>query len=266
MLHDQHCHTRYSVDSNASLDNYYNICQKNGCEYFITTEHIDFNCVCNNQDWTVDFPNLKEELKCLHHKYPNCTPLLGIELGYRKEFIFKMEEVLRNNDFDLVNLSVHDNGIYDYYEQKGFINEGIPKMLDEYFDNVYEAVDTFDNFDVLSHFDFGFKTAYLLDKEISINQYEQKVRKIFRRLIEKNKTLEINMKVQNMINHTHLETILKWYREEGGKNLTLSSDSHTEMVYETYYQTRQLYIDIIKKKGFKKLSYFVNRTQYTYDI
>lgn len=266
MLHDQHCHTKYSLDSKASLEEYYKICTKYNCKYFITTEHIDFNCVCNNQDWIVDYQKLKKELNDLHKKYTSCIPLLGVELGYRNEYISKMQDVIDSNSFDVVNLSVHDNGIYDYYEQEGFIREGIPKMLKTYFNNILDALGNFSDFDVLSHFDFGFKTAYLLDNAVTINTYEKEVRTIFKILIKKEKTLEINMKVENMIDHKHLNTILDWYYEEGGKNITLSSDSHNEETYENYYQTRNEYINILKRHGFNKLSYFIKRKHYTYAI
>lgn len=266
MLHDQHCHTNYSLDSVAQLIEYYRIASKYNCKYFITTEHIEFLSVTNHQNWNVDFQKLKEELTNLSKTFKNTIPLLGLEIGYKKTYINDMNKVINSHNFDVVNMSIHDNDIYDYYEKDAFISLGINKMLDIYFNNIIDGLIRFNNFDVLSHFDYGFKTAYLIDNTLTIDIYEDIVRKIFKLVIEKGKTLEINIKVQNTLGVEHLQKVLRWYKEEGGTKLTLSSDSHKEEVYNAYYQNQQKYLMIIKDAGFNELRYFVKRKEYIYKI
>ncbi len=267
MLHDQHCHTSFSGDSKASMEEYYKIALKNNTKYFVTTEHIEFMSVYNNMDWMVDYDNLKYTLDYLKNKYKKITPLLGVELGYRKDQLNRMKEFIKTQDFDIINMSIHDNGKYDYYMKEHFMQVGIDKMLKIYFDNILDALDNFTDFNVLSHFDYGFKSAFNLDNTLKINQYEEVVRKIFRKVIELNKALEVNIKVQYVMKNTdHLKTWLTWYKEEGGTKLTLSSDAHEERFYDDYYQTRKDYIKIIKECGFINLRYFVKRQEYIYNI
>lgn len=268
MIHDQHCHTSYSGDSTENIENYFEIAEKYKVKYLVTTDHYDFDAVASNhQDWIVDFDSLIVDLKKYHLKYPNVTPLLGIELGYRKDKLDKMINVVNSYDFDVINMSIHDNGIYDYYAKDTFKSVGIKEILYIYFNNILDALDNFNNYDVLSHFDYGFKTAYLVDSSIKINDYEDIVRKIFKKLIEQNKSLEVNIKVQSTINDdVHLKTFLKWYKEEGGNKLTLSSDAHTKIVYNNYYIVQNKYIKIIKNAKFNYLCYYIKRKEYHFDI
>jgi len=267
MLYDQHCHSRYSNDSCEDLKNYAIIAEKYHASYVVTTEHIEFNSVCTNSDWTVDFKGLLDEQVRLKEQFPSISFLLGVEIGYRHEYIDKMKKTIASNDFDVVNMSIHDNGVYDYYMKAPFIKLGISEVLNIYFNNIINALDNFNDFDVLSHFDYGFKTAYLIDNTISINDFESIVRTIFKKLIKMNKALEINMKVQNVIDDSrHLKTILRWYKEEGGIDLTLSSDAHAKDAYIRYYEDQKKFIEIIKDAGFKRLNYFIKRKKYYYDI
>ena len=47
----------------------------------------------------------------------------------------EMNELLSKYPFDLVNMSIHDNGKVDYYMKKDFREIGIDKMLNIYFND-----------------------------------------------------------------------------------------------------------------------------------
>lgn len=267
MIYDQHCHSSYSGDSYEDIENYFKIADSCKVEYLVTTEHIEFNSVYNNQDWTVDYENLIKDLNKYHLKYPHIKPLLGIELGYRKDQLDRMIKIVNKYHFDIINMSIHDNGIYDYYLKDNYKQIGVQKMLDIYFNNIIDSLDNFNDFDVLSHFDYGFKTAYLVDSSLKIDDYEPIVRRIFRKLIKLNKALEINIKVQTTINDiNHMKTFLNWYKSEGGTKITLSSDSHNKDSYSEYYKDQDKYIKIIKEIGFNYLCYFIKRKENHYYI
>ena len=266
-LHDQHLHTKYSLDSKEELKNYYALASKAGCSYIVTTEHIEFDSVYNNQDWTVDFESLKEELKSLGKEFKNVLPLLGVEVGYRKDHLFDMENLITQEDFDLVNMSIHDNGKYDYYMKKDYEVLGVRKMLDIYFNNAIDGVKTYKNYDVLSHIDYGFKTAYLLDNTLKIEDYKHYLEVIFKEIIKDDKVLEINFKVQKTINDiNHLKSLLNIYKECGGTKLTLSSDAHFLAQQEDYYNLQEDFIKVIKEAGFNELYYFIKRKQHKFMI
>ena len=87
---------------------------------------------------------------------------------------------------------------------------------------------------------------------------------LFNLIIKKDKTLEVNIKVQ--INQGTDENLIYWlnlYKKMGGYKLTLSSDSHNN---DDYFKNHEHYIKIIKEAGFNELRYFVKRKEYIYNI
>lgn len=263
-LHDQHIHTSYSFDSTASVDEYYRIASEMGCKYFVSTDHLEFMSVYNNQDWTVDFESLQKDLERLHKQYPNVTPLKGVEIGYRKDQLDRINKTIEEGNFDLINLSIHDNGDIDYYLTKDFLRHGLDNALKIYFENMIDGLEVMDDFDVLSHFDYGFKTALLIDKSLKISKYEEYLVKVFKLLIQKKKALEINIKVQITINSIeHIKYFLTLYKNLGGERLTISTDSHLP---ELYMKNFDKFASIVKECGFDELCYYVKRKEYRYVI
>lgn len=262
-LHDQHLHSNYSFDSKENLEKYYKLASELGCSYFVTTEHIEFDSVFNRKDWTVDFDSMKKDLNNFSKKYPNVKPLLGVELGYRKDKLKEMNNLIASQPFDVINMSIHDNGKHDYYMKKDFIELGVDKMLDIYFNNAIDGVKTFKDYDVLSHIDYGFKTAYTVNNTLDIKNYKHYLVEIFNEVVKNNKVLEINYKVQKTINDdNHLLDLLHIYKECGGTKLSLSSDAHFLEQLVDYYKEQEHYFNLIKQAGFKELYYFINRKEY----
>lgn len=262
MLHDQHMHSHYSEDSKEDLKAYLDIANRQGIKYFMTCEHVDYDPPTFKKSWIADFDALRKECKTLIPLYPNITFLYGIELGYREDHYLDMMNMLRDHKFDLVQLSAHDDGIHDYYLKESFMDTY--NDLCSYFDQVFKAISSFSDFDVLSHFDYGFKTARMVNPNEDIKLYEDKLIKIFNKIIKDNKALEINSKVQNTINDDeYLKYILNLYYSLGGRKLTLSSDAHK---VENYRLNFDKYIAMIKDAGFKYLCYYIDRKEYHYDL
>lgn len=263
LIYDQHVHSHFSMDSTASLESYFQKAISFGWNHFVTTEHIDYDIAPTHVNWLVDFDGLREELALLQKKYPEITPLLGVELGYRKEYTSSLHQLLKKYPFDVVNLSIHGNGKVEYYYYDFFEKYGVKEVLENYFKELLEGVSAWDDFDVLSHFDYGFKTAYQHDSSLSIKTYEEILTKIFQKLIEKNKALEINTKVQIALPVDHLNYVLQLYKKLGGKKLTLSSDAHQVSRLGANFKQYQ---QIIKQNGFDTLCYFIQRKEYHFHI
>lgn len=256
VYHDQHIHSRFSEDSKEMIWKYIKLAKKAGVSYFVTCEHVDFDPVSYDKSWICDFNKLHKRLK----RVRGIKTLKGIELGFRDDHINEMNDILSKFSFDIVQLSCHDNGKLDYYLDSSF--ENYPLDLDDYFDYVIKAVTTFDNFDCLSHFDYGLKSALRTNPNINIRIHEKKLKELFSALIKKNKALEINVKVQSGINDDeYLRYILNLYKSLGGEKLTLSSDAHQKEFYRYNFDK---YMHIIKDAGFSYLMYFVERKGYKY--
>lgn len=258
-IHDQHVHSYYSFDSKQRIEEYLNKAVGLGLDYFVLTDHCDLNFLDKKKDLFFDLSKQKKELKELQGEYPNIKILSGIEIGYKPSELNRINNIINDNNFDLINLSLHESDGIDYYLVEEFKKRGVDKTLEIYFSRQLEMVSEYDDFDVLCHIDYGFKTAYLLDNSIEISKYKNIISKILQELIKKDKTLEINIKVQEFLPISHTRYLLELYRKLGGTNITISSDSH---VCEKYYDNFDKYIELIKTVGFKNLTYFVNRAKY----
>lgn len=258
-IFDQHVHSEYSFDSSQSIKEYLDKAQRLSLDYFVLTDHFDFNYLGSGKDLDFDISVQQKELKKIQSDYPKIKILYGIEIGYVKSEIERIKKIIENYKFDLINFSVHENGEMDFYYQDGFIKNGLRDTLKNYYKTILESLNNFDDFDVVCHIDFGFKTAYLIDNSLKLRDFEEEVSDILRLIIKKDKTLEINTKVQEFINDEHTKYLLKLYKNLGGKNLTLSSDAHK---LDRYMNNFDHYISLIKGAGFDHLNYFIARKRY----
>ena len=274
ILHDQHIHSSFSKDSQEDLRNYYLQASKLGIKYVMTAEHYDFETSVDGTDWTADYDELIKYQMELKKEFPQITPLLGLELGYKNDHFKDMVEISNKYDFDLIQLSIHDGPKGDYYFTSTFENDVIGTM-NFYFDTMVEALNKFTNFDVLSHIDFGFKTIVQINSSYKLSMFEDRIREVLSILVKLDKPLEINSKVLELLNNEylksdsnyhyddHLRYLLSIYKECGGKKLTLSSDAHTAIKYRLDFDK---HMATIKEMGFSKLSYFIKRKEYYYDL
>lgn len=263
MIHDQHIHSYYSFDSKQPIEEYLDTASRLGLEYFVLTDHYDLNHINSGKDLSFDISEQRKELKKLQKEYPNIKILFGIEMGYKPSELEHINKVLNENKFDIINFSLHELDDIDYYFPDRFIKDGVDKTLQTYFDKQLEMVRSFDNFDVLCHIDYAFKTAYQIDSTLKIKKYENTIIEIMKELIKKDKAFEINTKVQEVLPIEHTKYLLHLYKQVGGENLTLSSDAHEVARFRKDFDK---YISIIKETGFDHLTYFVNRKKYQYDI
>ena len=262
-IHDQHVHSYYSFDCEESIEAYLDKATKLGLSYFVLTDHCDFNYLDEDKDLFFDIKKQDKELNELQLKYPNIKILRGIETGYKPNALDRLKELIDNNRFDVINLSLHESDGIDYFLKEEFKKLGIDKTLSIYFQRQVEMARDYDNYDVLCHLDYGFKTAYLIDNTLKIEKYEGYISKIMEEVIKKDKALELNLKVQEVLPTEHTEYILNLYKRLGGEHLTMSSDAHE---VARFCKGFDKYIEIIKKAGFTHLTYFINRKKYSFPI
>lgn len=256
---DQHLHSEYSVDSNEKAEVYLFKARERGVTRFITTEHVELNWNNENVDYVPDFSEQRALNETLKKRFPEIIIMQGVEIGYRTEFLPKIKKLIAENDFDLINLSVHDYKGYDmyFYDPK---TVSADRMLRYNFEKIAEAANCDIDYDVLCHVDYAFKSAYHYDKSLKIDLYEDFLKKIFSAVIARGKALEINLKVQKAIgSREHTDYLLNLYRSLGGKRLTLSGDTHS---IKDYLNKVEEYAAIIKENGFDRLRFFERRTPF----
>jgi len=262
---DQHVHSSYSHDSNASLEKYILTAIELGQENFVVTDHCDIYTPDSPYSYYSDFSKEKIEIEELRKKYPQIHIMQGIEVGFNPSAIDKHMQIIRDIDAQLINLSIHYYYDIDFYVNTYNNKEETDKMMRIYINYATKACKEFPDFDVFSHIDYGFKNAYYQIPTLDISEYEPELKEFFEALITRDKVLEINTKVQDRIydNFKHLRYLLRLYKSLGGKLISLSSDSHRN---DEYRRSFDKYLKIIKEEGFNELCCFVDRKRYTINI
>ena len=153
MIFDLHVHSNFSFDSNEDLENYINVCNEND---IITTEHLDLeNPIINYKDSSIDYLKYVGQVEILNQKYPNKF-FSGIEIGYTSNSERRIEDFLKDKNFNLRLLSIHQNGTYDFMcINKKLIR--LENLVKEYFELMIQALESSIKFDILAHFEYGLR-------------------------------------------------------------------------------------------------------------
>ena len=221
-MFDQHVHSNFSFDSNEALENYINVSNKND---IVTTEHLDFaNPVINYEDSSINYLKYIEEIDSLNKKYSNKF-FSGIEIGYTPNSEKRIEDFLKDKNFNLKLLSIHQNGIYDYMcVNKKLIS--LEALIQEYFEQMIQALESSIEFNVLSHFEYGIRII-----DISVIDFDSLASKFLNKIIElivkKEIAFEVNTKSMYKYKKENLYSyMIEKYLKKGGKIFTLGSDAH----------------------------------------
>ena len=221
-MFDQHVHSSFSFDSNEALENYINVSNKND---IVTTEHLDFaNPVINYEDSSINYLKYIEEIDSLNKKYSNKF-FSGIEIGYTPNSEKRIEDFLKDKNFNLKLLSIHQNGIYDYMcVNKKLIS--LEALIQEYFKQMIQALESSIEFNVLAHFEYGIRIV-----DISVTDFDSLASKFLNKIIElivkKEIAFEVNTKSMYKYKKENLYSyMIEKYLKKGGKIFTLGSDAH----------------------------------------
>ena len=221
-MFDQHVHSNFSFDSNEELENYINVSNKND---IVTTEHLDFaNPIINYEDSSIEYLKYIEEITSLNKKYSNKF-FSGIEIGYTSNSEKRIENFLKDKNFNLKLLSIHQNGLYDYMcVNKKLIS--LEALIQEYFEQMIQALESSIEFNVLAHFEYGIRIV-----DISVTDFDSLASKFLHKIIEliikKEIAFEVNTKSMYKYKKENLYSyMIEKYLKKGGKLFTLGSDAH----------------------------------------
>ena len=100
------------------------------------------------------------------------------------------------------------------------------ETLYSYLDGLLVIASLFD-FDSMAHIDLIKRYSLKAGHIERIEDEEERVRRILRTLAERDKALEINTSLLcDFSEPMPGERVIKWFREEGGKRITVGSDAH----------------------------------------
>ena len=257
-ISDSHVHSCFSHDGNDPVMMLCDYAVKMGLYALTITDH----CECNMyeernyakaiKDSFVETKRAAAALNGKLHLYK------GIELGQATQNLQAAESILSECDVDFVLGSLHNiRGLEDFY-LLDYNKLDIHDLLCTYFDEIMELI-AWGKFDSLTHLTYPLR--YIVGeqhREVSYEVYKDRVDDILKALIEQNKALELNTSgLRQAIGKTMpCPTVIKRFKELGGKYLTIGSDAHrwadVGSGVEDGYQ-------IAQNAGFDHITIFVNR-------
>lgn len=261
---DMHTHSDHSFDGNHPCMLLCESAVAKGLDGIAITDHceidskeLDFRAFATNQYF--------ESYKAKKFFEGRLLVLQGLELGqaiYKKELA---ESILRKFKYDFILGSIHNlENMEDFY----YLDYGkfdVPALLDEYFDTVYRLC-VWNQFDSLAHLTYPLR--YIKGEagiDIDLSQFSDKIEAILKTLIQNGKALEINTSgLFQKLNETLPDkSIIRLFKELGGKYITIGSDSH---YYNDLGRGIEQGMVLAKECGFDNIAVYQQREPYLIPI
>lgn len=270
-LADIHIHSEYSHDSTCPLSEIYKAAREKQLDLVCITDHCDLYSDENPEELLEQRKQIVDSTrKSIYHEN-GPQVLVGLELGAAFLFPELAQRIVDTIPFDVVIGSVH--GIVFRGERKstsrfdfGAADEAaILEYLDGYMDAYLYIAEKLD-VDVLGHLTYILR--YINGKHkrnLDWHVQEEKIRRVFRALIERKIALEINTSCVGSFYDEWLPAreIVDLYIQMGGRLFTLGSDAHkSDKIAHGFDAVK----DYLREKGIDRLVYFKNRVAHEYSI
>lgn len=232
-LCDTHTHTQISFDSEAPLrDMAYAAIDAGLCELCVT-DHCDLLDAQGNLDDSFNWPGAKAQY---HQALPAADGRLTLRLGIELGSITYAPRIARRilaeggNEVDFVLGSIHNwigrrdnHDLYytDYTNNPALCREAMENALDSTWDMVTNCPDCYDS---LAHIIYPPRYMRRDGQSLTLDSYEERVRAIFTQIARTDHALEVN--TWKGVDIAPWAPLLRWYRECGGRFITLGSDAH----------------------------------------
>ena len=266
---DMHVHTRISSDADQSPENnVLSFCEtaiKRGIKHIAFTEHYDI--IPDPGAITCDMSESISAVKVAKEKYGNVLDIMqGIELAHihRPECRDAGEKIKKdvNPDFVLGSLHINDDGT-DYYTMdfSEYSDAFLLSSLDDYLSQIHTFAKECD-FDSLAHCTYPLRYFHMHSRLgiVDMKRYSEPYGEIFKVLIERGKSLEINSSTLRGDYRQPLPCfdLIKLYVDLGGKSFTLGSDGHHFDLVGTKIDEVQ---DYIRSLGIEGVMTYHNRQE-----
>lgn len=257
-MKDNHVHSTVSHDGKSSIADYIRIAPKLGVDEITFTEHYDDYVGIQTNLSTLDVENYYKTY--LTYKNTFDFPInFGIEIGLQPDITESVKALVSAYPFDFIIGSSHitckkdmamDRSFFDGYTRK--------EAYMRYFREVLENIRLYDEFDVYGHLDYVVRYGGYESKHIDYAEFAEILDEIMISLIKKDKGLELNTSgFRYKLGNPHPNfTILKRYRELGGKIITLGSDAHTTADLASGFQDAA---DLLESIGFHEIAIYHKR-------
>lgn len=260
VLTDVHAHSSFSHDGISSADEMFCAAKEKGVKYFGILEHLDYKDG-KERTWTnPQYFAYDRELKEKYEKDGEMVILVGAEFSQlQSEEFFDADSATKNEPYfnaakaliaeykpDFVVNSVHSRAFIEKNPKD--------KAYRRYLTEVLQSLDVPFEYDIVAHLGYCERYAPYEDKKFYYEEYQELFDEIFKKIIEKDKILEVNGKSEKDGDGPLFcpnEELLTEYYNAGGRKISYASDAHDT---ESILQNREDIIAVLKRIGFEYLT------------
>ena len=245
IIEDLHLHTKYSKDSKEEPINYVNLAKERGISYLGFSEHIDLDPLDKDFGYYKFENAYSEYLRLKEVVNSSFDFLFAVEVTYQSNLHGAIEGEVLTKPFDYIIGSVHRVQGYTISGPHGVrYFEGLDEYTAymRYFEEVLNLVET-DYYDIVGHIDVIKRYGKNFYGDFQIDKYESILTEILKKVIEKNKVIEINASgFRQGFNEPYpSKEILELYVKLGGREVALGSDAHSVKQFNAYLEEAVLF-------------------------
>ncbi|HEV2127801.1 MAG TPA: histidinol-phosphatase HisJ family protein [Thermomicrobiales bacterium] len=226
-MFDYHVHSTFSGDCDTPIEATCQAAIATGVTEIAFTDHVDHEPADPGFGF-YDYAGYVEPVAGARDQFGDrLTILAGAEVDFNTRIRDEVERFLDAHDFDFVIGSVHygDAGeiiFPDYFETRSLDDVFLP-----YYSELHAAADT-GWFDTLGHIDLPKRYRPELSDAYDPLRYRDALNAIFRTLIARGMSFEINTSGMRQTPATSMPgpQIVELYPRAGGRLVTIGSDSH----------------------------------------
>jgi histidinol-phosphatase (PHP family) len=239
---DYHIHSSFSPDSTLTIDQACEKAIRLGLEELCFTDHFEMA-----EDILINYAKYRQALFRARERYGEQLSIkVGLEVGFDKNSQHRIQEFLRDKDFDFLIGSLHRARGLDLFNGDFFRGKELKAAFSEYFQVIHESIPSFE-FSVLGHITLikrFFQRLRVNPSDIVWSYYDEQIHALLKDLIAQGKGIELNLRTQ-LIDLDF--RILHLYKELGGEIITLGTDSHQT----TSMHTMEEGFQALQKEGFR---------------
>jgi len=265
-MYDFHIHSEYSMDSSTSMEDAVIAAIKNNLKSICFTDHVDFDSTKQNIDFVFRTSHYFRNINQVKYKYKKYIEILaGVEIGMQPHLFQRYNDYLENNHFDFVLMAIHSVNKINIHGEQFTKGKKPIDAITEYYNDMYESIKGFNNFDILAHIDCIDRYFDDYSSVPRLDEYLPLIESILKLIIQKGKGIEINTSgIRYGLNYFHPKrSILKLYKDLGGEIITIGSDAHsTKDIGYGYKMAERMLRDL----GFKYIHIFKGRKKFPINI
>lgn len=265
-MYDFHLHSNFSIDSKTPMDAMVISAIENNLRSICFTDHIDLESTEKKIDFLFRTDDYFREIKRVKYKHIGKIEILGgVEIGMQPHLKEKYDLLLGQNPFDFVIMSIHSIAKKSIAIDNIFQEMPIEQIYEIYFNEMYESVKLFDNYDVLGHMDYIDRYIHNPLNIPNYDRYYEIISEILKIIIQNGKGIEVNTAgMRRGLDYCNPKpSILELYKDLGGEILTIGSDAHSSEHIGYNYRLAE---KLIKDLGFKYIYIFKARKKFPIKI